>query len=203
EAFLRRNPRFLADRPELYRCLAPPARLYGEALADHMAAMIRAERAHAAAMTARAEDVLAAGRAAAGVSARAQEAVLALLRASDPLDCATSELPALLAVDAVSLCAEELRPGIRPLPDGSVADLLGRRPVLFRSGVPERDPVQARLLHGEAVALACHDALIRLPGEGAPALLALAARDAASLDPAQGSAALAFLGRAVAAALGR
>ena len=202
-AFLRDHPRFLADRPEIYRWLVPPARVHGEHLADHMAAMLRAEREHATAMAAQADGVLAAGRAAAGLAARVQDAVLALLRASDPVDCAISELPALLAVDAVSLCTEGLHPSARALPVGTVAAALGGRSVVMREGVARTDPEQARLLHGEAVALAQFDALVRLPGEGAPALLALAARDAAALDPGQGAGALAFLGRAMAAALGR
>ncbi|HEX3350055.1 MAG TPA: DUF484 family protein [Acetobacteraceae bacterium] len=202
-AFLRSHPHFLADRPDLYRWLVPPARVHGEHVADHMAAMLRAERAHAAEMTARADGVLAAGRAAASLAARVQEAVLALLRASDPVDCAVGELPPLLAVDAVALCIEALRPGARPLPSGTVAAVLGGRNVVFRAEIASIDPMQACLLHGEAVALAHHDAVIGLPGEGPPALLALAARDSAALDPAQGAGALAFLGRAMAAALGR
>jgi len=64
-------------------------------------------------------------------------------------------------------------------------------------------PADARLLHAEAAGLARHDALVRVPGEGPPALIALLARDRSVLDPAQGGGPLAFLGRAVAAALGR
>ena len=45
--------------------------------------------------------------------------------------------------------------------------------------------------------------LVLIPGEGPPTLLALLARDPRALDPAQGAGALAFLGRAIAAALGR
>ena len=46
-AFLRAHPRFWPSTRELYRLLAPPQRVHGEVLADHMAAMLRAERAHA------------------------------------------------------------------------------------------------------------------------------------------------------------
>ncbi len=197
-AWLRAHPRFLADHPALYRVLAPPQRVHGERMADHMAAMLRAERAHAAMMAERADGVLAAGRAAAGMAGRVQEAVLALIGAASATECITAELPALLAVDAACLCAETPLPGARVLPPGMVADLLDTRTVQFRD-----DVTQARLLHGEAAALAACDALIRVPGEGPPALLALAARDRACLEPSQGSGALAFLGRAVAAALGR
>jgi uncharacterized protein len=197
-AFLRAHPRFLADQPDLYRFLAPPDRVHGERMADHMVAMIRAERVHAAAMAERADDVLAAGRAAAGLAARVQEAVLALIAAAAPAECVAAEFPALLAVDAAALCLETKFEGARLLPLGTVARLLGSRAVLFRE-----DGSDARLLHAEAAPLARHDALVRVPGEGPPALLALVARDRAALDPAQGAGALAFLGRALAVALRR
>jgi uncharacterized protein len=198
EAFLRAHPNWLAEHPGLYRLLAPPVRVHGEQLADHMAAMVHAERAHAAAMAERADNVLAAGRAAASLAARVQEAVLALLRSSDPADCIGHEMPGILGVDAVHLCLEALHPGARPLPQGAVARLLEGRQVLFREVA-----TAARLLHAEAAGLAGHDALALVPGDGPPALLALLARDPWALDPGQGAGALAFLGRAVAAALGR
>jgi uncharacterized protein YigA (DUF484 family) len=198
EAFLRANPHWLAERPDLYRILAPPRRVHGEHLADHMAAMVQAERTHAAAMSERADFVLAAGRAAAGLTARVQEAVLALLRSPDPVDCVTGEMPGILAVDAVHLCVEALMPGMRPVPEGTVARLLDGRQVLFRDTATD-----ARLLHAEAAGLAGHDVLLLVPGQGPPALLALLARDPHALEPSQGAGALAFLGRAVAAALGR
>jgi len=198
EAFLRANPNWLAERPWLYRLLSPPARVHGEELADHMAAMVHAERAHAAAMTAQAHSVLAAGRAAAGLSARVQEAVLALLRSPDAADCVAHEMPGILGVDAVHLCIEGLYPGMRPLPQGTVARVLEGRQVLFREVATD-----TRRLHAEAAGLAEHDALAVVPGEGPPALLALLARNPKTLEPAQGAGALAFLGRAVAAALGR
>jgi uncharacterized protein YigA (DUF484 family) len=197
-AFLRANPSWLAEHPELYRVLAPPARVHGEHLADHMVAMVRAERARATAMAERADDVLAAGRAAAGLAGRVQETVLALLRSADPVDCVTGEMPGILGIDSAHLCIESLMPGCRVLPEGTVARLLSGRQVLFRENATD-----ARLLHAEAAGLAGHDALVSVPGQGPPALLALLARDRHALDPMQGTGALGFLGRAVAAALGR
>jgi uncharacterized protein YigA (DUF484 family) len=200
-AFLRDHPSFLAENPELYRVLLPPMRVHGEVLADHMAAMLRAERGHAAAMADRADGVLAAGRAAAGLAARVQAAVLALIRAGDPADCVSAEMPGILAVDAAALCMEDpdgLMQGVRRLPPGKIAALLGARDVVFRDAPPD-----SVLLHAEAAALARHDALIRVPGAGPDAIVALVTRDSRTLDPGQGAGALAFLGRAVAAALGR
>ena len=197
-AWLRDHPRFLTENPDLYRRLAPPARVHGEPLADHMAAMLYAERAHASAMAERADDVLAAGRAAAGLTARVQEAVLALIDTVDVVECVAAELPVVLAVDAAHLCFEDFtRPGARRLDHGTVAILLGSRPVLFRQAPP-----QTATLHGEAAPLALFDALVRVPGTPC-ALLALAARDERALDPTQGTGALVFLGRVIAAALRR
>jgi hypothetical protein len=124
--------------------------------------------------------------------------VLALIRADDPVECITSELPALLAVDAASLCSEALLPGARLVPEGMVAAVLGSRSVVLRSNADD-----APLLHGEATRLAYHEALVRVPGDGPEAMLALVARDENVLDASQGTGALAFLGRAVAASLGR
>jgi uncharacterized protein YigA (DUF484 family) len=178
--YLRAHPNFLANHLALYRVLTPPQRVHGEALADHMAAMLRAERTHAAMMAERADGVLAAGRASAGLAARVQEAVLALIAAADPVECIAAEFPTMLAVDGASLCVEADMAGARRLPPGTVSALLG-----------------------EAAGLSRHEALVRVPGDGPASLVALVARDARALDPSQGTGALAFLGRAVAAALRR
>jgi uncharacterized protein YigA (DUF484 family) len=203
DAFLRDNPAWLAEHPELYRVLTPPERVHGEGLADHMAAMLRAARQDAAEMAERADGVLAAGRAAAGLAQLVQEAVLALIRSGDPAECVNHELAGILRVDQASLCAEGHPPvsglrNARELPAGTVDQLLEGRNVIFRA-----QPTDTKLLHGEAAGLASFDALVHIPGAGAPALLALATRDARALDPSQGSGALAFLGRAIATALGR
>ena len=113
------------------------------------------------------------------------------------LDCITGEWPVLLAVDAVSLCAEAAVEGARLLPAGRVAALLEGRSVLFREGA-----APDAILHAEAARLARHEALVRVPGDR-PTLLALVARDRHALEPSQGVGALTFLGRAVAARLGR
>ncbi len=89
-------------------------------------------------------------------------------------------------------------PGTRRLPGRGGGAAAGGRQVVFRDA-----PSDVRMLHAEAAGLARHDALVRVPGEGPAALLALLARDRHALDPAQGAGPLAFLGRAVAAALGR
>ena len=191
EAFLRANPAWLAEHPELYRVLEPPARLHGDGVTDHLAAMLRIQRE-------RVDGLVMAGRASAGLAARVQDAVLVLFGCANPAECASSEMPGILAIDAVHLCIEAEHPGARRLPDGTVARLLDGREVVFRDA-----PADARLLYAEAAGLARHDALVRIPGKGPAALLALLARDRHMLVPGQGAGPLGFLGRAVAAALGR
>ena len=209
-AFLRAHPGWLAGQPELYLLLDPPRRVHGERLADHLAAMVEAARAREAAAAAAARAALATRRQASSLAGRVQEAVLALLRAADPLDWLGNDLPGLLGLDAAHLCAEPSpaspvpaapapagRPGARALAAGQVGALLGARAVLVRPGGAD-----APALHGAAACLARAEALVRLTLPGPPALLALAARSPAAL-PREGEAALLFLGQALAAALQR
>lgn len=207
-AFLVANPDFLARRPELYRVLAPPRRLHGENLADHMAAMVAAERARLGAIEAEMQEALAHGRAGAGLALRVRLAVLALMRARDVADTIGQELPALLRVESCTLLAEPPRAGqarlphrgLRALPIGAVARLLGPG----RDARIRTEPAEAELLHAEAAPLVARDALVRVPlCCGTPCLLAVGARDAAVLPARQAAQTLAFLGRAVAAALAR
>ena len=197
DAWLRAHPDFLAQRPALYRALTPPQRVHGEPLADHMTAMVRIERAHAAAQEDRATAVLTAGRDAASLAERVQEAVLSLIAAQDIFECVANELPHLLGVDAAALCCERFQPGWRSLPPGAVAMLMRGRPVICRDR-----PSDAVLLHAEAALLAERDVLVRLPGP-APALLALVSRDPAALPGVHASAAYGLLGRVLGALMMR
>jgi len=213
-AFLVANPDFLSRRPELYRALTPPKRLHGENLADHMAAMVAAERARFRALEAEIQAAIADGRAGAGLALRVRLAVLSLMRSRDVVETVTQEWPPLLRVESCILLAEP-RParsllngsaasavphGARPLPEGMVIRLVGPgRDARVRTEVTE-----AELLHAEAAPLVSRDALVKVPlWCGTPCLLALGARDAVALPSRQSAQTLAFLGRAVAAALTR
>ncbi len=217
--FLAENPDWLATQTDLYEVLSPPRRVHGDTLADHMAAMIDAARQQAASMTARAETVLQAGRAALSLADRVREAVLALIRATDLGECIAGDLPRLLGIDSALLWVEGPAQGLserlmaRSLPPGTVVRLLGRRDVRVRIAPPD-----AGSLHGEAAPLAAYDALLRVTVRNQPPmLLALGSRDAPVLQdglPASvtdvtrgtggtagsgGTTALAFLGAALAA----
>ncbi|WP_419896261.1 DUF484 family protein [Roseomonas sp. USHLN139] len=190
-AWLRKHPDFLAQQPELYRMLSPPRRIHGEGLADHMAAMLAAERAASRALadTARESD---------GFSARTRAAVLALIPSRDPPETVRQEWPDLLGLAHCAIADEGTPADHRlTLPPGSVARLLPAG----RDALRRATPTELALLHAEAAPLVCCDALARLPLPGAPALLVLGARNPGDL-PARGATPhLQFLARALAAAL--
>ena len=180
-AFLRGNPGWLARQHGLYAALDPPRRVYGDVLADHMAAQLAYARAEVATLT---QD----RRAADSFTARVQSAVLALMAGRAAV---LPELAALLGIDSVRLCSEAPCPGAVLLRPGTVQAVLGRRETVV--GEAQLDPA----LHGEAASLAHWQALVRLPG-ARTALLALACRDGRSLAGASAGS-LGFLGAAVAA----
>lgn len=204
EAFLRANPGFLADHPALYRALLPPLRVHGDRMADHMAAMLAAERARGAELRATLDELVAHGRANAANQARAHKAVLALMGARNPaeaIDVMVQEWPDLLGLDVVSICAEgRAVPGARPLARGTLARLLpGAAAFVLRA-----DAADQEVLYGEAAALVASDALARLSlASGGEALLACGSRDQGHFEPRQATDLVSFLAAAAAVALGR
>jgi hypothetical protein len=200
-AFLSAHPEFLAERPDLYRALTPPRRVHGERLADHMAAMLAAERRRVRSLESEMEAAVTAGRAGTGLTMRVRLAVLALMRAEDVAETVTQELPALLGLETCTLLSEAPdRRGVVKLPRGAVTRLL----TPGREALVRPVPSEAELLHQEAAPLVARDALARVPlWTGTPTLLALGARDPAAIPARQATATLAFLGRAVAAAMAR
>jgi len=200
-AFLATHPEFLSERPELYRVLNPPRRIHGEAFADHMAAMLAAERRRVRSLEAEVDAAVTAGRAGYGLTIRVRLAVLALMRSTDVIDTVTSELPALLGIENCNLLSEKPdRRGMLHLPRGTVLRLMGPG----REAVVRAAPTETEALHAEVSSLIARDALVRVPvWTGTPTVLALGARDPHALPAKQATATLAFLGRAVAAALAR
>ncbi len=198
-AFLRAHPAWLAENPDLYRTLTPPVRVHGEPLADHMAAMIEAARTQASTL-------LAVGRAAQNLAGRVEQVLLALVRAGEPIAALAAEAPALLGVDAVNLCVEADIPGTRAIPQGTIVRLLGSEGIRL-SGTQvagrRQSEMEAALFHGEAAALARHEALVVVPGTAVPAVLALASRDPLATPAIAARGPLLLLARAVAAALER
>jgi uncharacterized protein len=197
EAWLLAHPDFLAQRPELYLALEPPQRVHGERMADHMAAMLAAARVH---LREAESEAHAHPREHAGFAQRTEEAILALLRAPDALECVTQEWPTILNVDACHVgCETTQRRHVNRLPAGTLAQVLPPG----RSAVIRAAPIHMEPLHRESAHVIRRDALARVPAPGGqPMLLALGVRDAEAL-PASSVDSIVLLGRAVGAALAR
>jgi hypothetical protein len=146
-AFLRAHPEFLAERPELYRTLDPPRRVHGDRMADHMAAMLSAERRRVRGLEAEMDAALNAERAGHGLTIRVRLAVLALMRCGDVPEAVTQEMPALLGIETCTLLSEAPdRRGVVRLARGAAARLLPPG----RDAAVRPAPTDAELIHQEA-----------------------------------------------------
>ena len=140
--------------------LDPPRRVHGERLADHMAAMLAAERRRVRGLEAEIDAAVSAERAGHGLTIRVRLAVLALMRCGDVPEAVTQEMPALLGIETCTLLSEAPdRRGVVRLPRGAAARLL--RPGLDAAVRPA--PLEAELIHQEAAPLVKRDALVRVP----------------------------------------
>lgn len=199
-AWLRENPGFLAERPELYGELTPPKRVFGEGVTDHMAAMLDAARRQARGLAEEMAAYTTEDRAEAGLVARVHDAVVAMIGAEDVVDCALNEWPALLGIESVTLAAEGRPPEpLLPLDRGTLERVLPPgRDAIVRPYVTD-----AAALHAEAAPLVVRDAVVRVAMPARDLLLVLGARDAAALPLRGATAALGFLGRALATAVAK
>jgi uncharacterized protein len=199
-AWLRDNPSFLAERPELYGELTPPKRVFGTGVEDHMAAMLDVARKQARGLAEEMAAFTTEDRAEAGLVARVQDAVVAMIAAEDVVDCALNEWPSLLGLDSVTIAAEGTPPEpLLPLERGTLERVLpAGREAIVRPYVTD-----SAALHAEAAPLITRDALVRVAMPARDLLLVLGARDAAALPLRGASGALGFLGRALAAAIAK
>jgi len=208
-AYLRAHPRFFVERPELLAAMEAPRRVHGERVSDFMSAMIERLRRELERTQAAGQEIVAISRANQANQGRVHSAVLSIMQATDRAalrDIVAMELPVLLGLDAVAICAEDgpglaepKRHGLHLLPAGAIERLIppGRESTLR----PELTDGPA--IYGEAAALVKSDALVRLaPTAGpTPMMLACGSRTPGTFQPGQGTELLSFLAGAVALCL--
>ncbi|MFB3102224.1 MAG: DUF484 family protein [Alphaproteobacteria bacterium] len=205
-AYLRAHPDFLRRHPSLLTIMEAPVREFadsdpgGSDVVDLQHAMVGRLRTELVRSVKQHGELIDAGRNNQRSQARIHETVLRLLSARSLdhlLELMTTDLVGLLDIDAVALCLEtgSVAPatshGIRILPDGTIAKVIGsERDVTLRDNVSGD-----RRIFGEAAGLVRSDALLRLVvrENGPPALLALGSREPRRFHPGQGSELLAFL----------
>jgi len=199
--YLKNNPGFLNDRPELIAALVPPEYVRGEAVVDLQRFMLERMRGDHAQMAARERALLDAAKANTRTQARVHAAIKALLgpRSFERLiGVVSEELPRLFGIRAASLCVETGEPlpgnagdiGVILIPPGTLDELFeGHNPIVLRSEVRGD-----KAIFGRKAARIRSVALMRLDfGEGAPrGMLALGSTEPHEFDPRQGTELLAF-----------
>ncbi|MHA1113160.1 MAG: DUF484 family protein [Alphaproteobacteria bacterium] len=203
-AYLRRNPDFFRDCPELLASLVPDAVHRADGTIDFQRFLVDKMRADMEGLRAQQGDLLGTSRANLAAQRRIHKAVLALLAAGDfahLIEIVTIDLALLLDADVAALCverqADQPRPadcgGVHIMDSGAVDAVLGSGSdvVLCADGAGDVG------VFGAAAGLVRSAALIRLKiGSAAPpALLALGARQPGKFRTGQGTELLAFLAR--------
>lgn len=204
--FLRSNPDFLSDRPDLLSVLTPPSRPSGDGVVDMQQFMIERLRDEVRRLDSRHDELLTSARGAIAGHRHVHDSVLDILSArtfEDAIQAITGDLAARLDLDAVTICIESHEPqmtpatrlGVRVLKPGTVDAVLGiGKRVILRPSVNG----EARLF-GQSAPLIRSDALLRLEvSPMTPAgVLALGTRSEGHFQPGQGTENLVFLARIV------
>lgn len=205
-AYLRAHPEFLAEHPELLEVLTPPAARTGRRIVDLQQFMVRRLQGELHRLRDHHDGLIDSARSNMTTQARVHEAVIALLSAGSferLIEIASTELGAMLGVDAVALAIEarEGEPstgtvnGVYMLPPGFVDETLG--PGGHIAILPGTDP-DPRLFGPASVELeGC--ILLRLDtGPGAPAgILGFGSFSADEFHPEQSTELVEFLVRAL------
>lgn len=204
ETYLRANPGFLNERPDLIAVLAPPSRFEGSSVVDLQNVMVQKLREESRDLRDAANLLISTTRSNMIIQTRTHAAVMALLGADNfdrLVHVVRYDLPLLLDVDTVSLCFESTGANhpdyadIRWLPAGSVEKVLGgAEQPYYRLLEDVEDDGQ---VFGEASGLVRSAAIARLsPGASiATGLLALGARERGAFHSGQSSDLLTFLAR--------
>lgn len=209
--WLRRNPDFVAECPELLDRIAAPQRDLGDGVADLQHAMIGKLRADLDVAQEHQRELIAAGRANLASQSRVHDCMLAMLSANSfeqLIQTVTTDFAVLLDLDLVTLCIETDGSGLPPpdtrgmqvVPAGTVSRLIGDgRTVLLRDGVEGEAEV-----YGGGAPLIASDALARLTiaPSTPPGLIAFGSREPGRFQPGQAVELLAFLAQSLERTIG-
>ncbi|HVA13240.1 MAG TPA: DUF484 family protein [Stellaceae bacterium] len=204
--FLKRNPDFLIEHPELLAVLTPPELDRGERVVDMQHFMLQHQRNEIARLKTQNKSLVATTRATLMGQARVHGAVLAIIGAQSfeqLIQIVITDLATLLDADVVTIAVERQggprarmpHHGIEIIEPGTVAEFLGsERDVAFQTDIHG----DARLF-GAGAGLVRSAALVRLPvGRSAPAgMLCVGTRKPGKFQAGQGTELLSFLAHAL------
>lgn len=192
--WLRQNPDFIVEYPELLDGMAAPERDLGAGVSDLQHAMIAKLRADLDVARQRQRELIAAGRANLTSQSRVHECLLAMLAArsfEELIQTVTTDFAVLLDLDVVTLCIEADRSGLSPpytrgvqvVPAGMVSRLIGDgRSVLLRGAVEGEAEI-----YGGGAPLVTSDALARVTVSPStpPGMIAFGSREPGKFQPGQ------------------
>lgn len=207
--YLRKNPDFLIENPDLLSILAPPSRWEsgdGGNVVDIQTSMLDRMRNESTDLKDAANLLISTTRSNMMIQTRTHASVIAILGADDfarLIHVICFDLPLLLDIDAASLCLETGKrknfqnlddTNIRWIPYGTVNKVLGGTNEFVQLIEHTKDD---GAIFGEAAGLVKSAALGRLqPGFGSPnGLLALGSRNKGAFHGGQGTDLLIFLTR--------
>jgi len=205
-AYLERHPEFFTGWPDLLDRLILPSVTSPEndgRVVDLRGALLERQRGQLREMARLRDEMVTAGRANLQSQSRVHQAVLALLGAQtfeELIERTTSDLTAMLDLDAATLGVEQRADSLPPVRIGGVFQLergtVDRLVGLGRTAKLRADTPGDPMLYGAAAGLVRSDALVRLEISPLtpPALLALGSRHERHFDQSQGTELLQFLG---------
>lgn len=199
--FLRENPGFLNDHPDLLSELDPPSETRGTGVFDFQEAMIRRLKGRVEETTEVARDLIDTSRDNMNSQTRVHECALRLLEATSfeqLMNLIQTDVAVVLDMDVVALAVESASAENFPVrsvtlvPPGYVDRLLGgaEKDLNLRAHI-SGDPD----LFGAAASLVQSDALVRLKisSQSPKAVLAFGHRDPEKFDPGQATELIVFL----------
>lgn len=201
--FLRNNPSFLNDNPELLMVLTSPDRTTDDGVVDFQNMMIERLKRNLEDIRNSQGHLIDTSRNNLTTQVQVHEAVLALLD-TDSIQhighIVTQDWPDMLHIDVIRICFEEgLKkkiPSLKevaPISKGHVDKYLGKDDIIqLRGGVDVSEEI-----FGPAKSLVKAEALVRIPAtdHNPPGILAFGSRDADMFYPGQGTELLRFLGK--------
>lgn len=203
--FLRANPDWLAENPDVLQGLAPPNRAGGDKVVDLQHFMVRRLQDEIGRLQGHQRELVAASRFNLSAQGQVHQAVLMMLEAASfehLIHIVTRDVAQALDLDAVTLCVEPLvdgphgaakTPGVYVLEPHGVDSRIGQgRDSMLANDVPA-DPA----VFGPAAGLVRSQALARLKASrrSPEGLLALGSRDPERFHQGQGSELLGFLAK--------
>ncbi len=206
-AFLKSNPKFLAQHPEAADYLVPPRAQAekGKNVRDFMSFMVEKLKADKERVVTTAKTLVENARSNMNNQTRIQNVVLRILEATtfeEFIEILTMDMAAMLDTDICVLVVENdgtniphvHTSGIRMVPKGTIDKWMGGKPSLLQSNI-----AGIEVIYGGAFSLVQSQALLRvdISMNTPPAILAFGSRDPMMFEDGQGTEQISFLARVV------